>query len=294
MAWVYLDDQFPDHPKIAAAGGDAGWLFVCGLAYVKRYATEGVIPKRQISRLSDRKTPSRLARKLVEVQLWEDDGNDYRIHDYHDWNRPQANRVEAARKAARVRWGNAKADANALPDALPDAFDAHCETGAVADASTCPPPLPPEVNSSSCEEPRAGPPLDDDRSSRRVDTALTILADRDLDRRQTNPTLEPVSDPDAWTRKALTRRRASDGPHLAAIAAVHPRLTPTELADRVDAHTATGERVDHRLDDQQTAQRAAAERHMAELEARKTSPVDPVANVANLHDVRASLRHRND
>lgn len=40
MAWIYLDDHFPDHPKIVLAGGDGAWLFVCGLGYCKRFATE--------------------------------------------------------------------------------------------------------------------------------------------------------------------------------------------------------------------------------------------------------------
>lgn len=52
----------------------------------------------------------------------------------------------------------------------------------------------------------------------------------------------------------------------------------------------TGDRFDHRLDGQQAAQLAAAERHMAELEQRRATAIDPTGNVTRLRDVRAALR----
>jgi len=36
MAWVRLDDGFPDHPKALQAGPLACWLYVCGIAYANR------------------------------------------------------------------------------------------------------------------------------------------------------------------------------------------------------------------------------------------------------------------
>ena len=104
MSWVYLDDQFPDHPKVVQAGGDAAWLFVCGLAYCKRYGTEGAIPKPQVARLSDRRQPGKLAARLVDVGLWDDLGDQWQVHDWCEWNKPQASRTEAAKKAAAARW----------------------------------------------------------------------------------------------------------------------------------------------------------------------------------------------
>lgn len=120
MAWVYLDNAFPDHPKVAAAGGDAAWLFVCGLAYVKRYETEGFIPSAQVPRLTDRKSPNRVAARLVEVGLWDPHPDGFMVHDYHDWNRPGHDRKEKARKAARARWDRpADAQSNASSNAQP-------------------------------------------------------------------------------------------------------------------------------------------------------------------------------
>jgi hypothetical protein len=126
-----LDDGFFDHPKVARAGGDAAWLFVCGLGYCRRYGTDGVIPKAQIGRLSDRPRPAHLAERLVLVGLWEDVGDDdYRVHDYADWNRPQKSRSEAGRKAAEARWGRRDVPAPQSDD------DAICIANASDDDAT--------------------------------------------------------------------------------------------------------------------------------------------------------------
>lgn len=122
MAWVYIDDGFFDHPKVARAGGDAAWLYVCGLGYCKRYGTEGTIPKAQVPRLSDRRGVSKLVTKLLEVALWHDAGDHYEVHDFSEWNKPAASRSEAGRKAANARWHrerNADADANASESHVP-------------------------------------------------------------------------------------------------------------------------------------------------------------------------------
>lgn len=108
MTYVYLDDGFPDHEKVADAGGDAAWLYVCGMCYVNRNLTGGRIPKSVVARLSDRKRPLALAARLVEVNLWEDDGTHFVIHNYGVRNasaeKKRQARVEKARKAAEARW----------------------------------------------------------------------------------------------------------------------------------------------------------------------------------------------
>jgi hypothetical protein len=90
MTWFKLEDGFPEHRKIAQAGGDAGWLFVCGLAHCARNLTDGLIPAGAVPRLSDRKQPMKLARILVDVGLWH----------AHQTSRAK---VEGDREAARVR-----------------------------------------------------------------------------------------------------------------------------------------------------------------------------------------------
>lgn len=123
MGWVYLDDRFPEHPKVVAAGDEAGWMFTCGMAYVNRNGTGGIIPKAQVPRLTSWKNPAKVAERLVAAGLWHDEGAHYRVHDYADWNRSALERTEKAKKAAHARWdarsspsSNAQASAEHVPE----------------------------------------------------------------------------------------------------------------------------------------------------------------------------------
>lgn len=135
MGWVYLDDRFPEHPKVEAAGGDAAWLFICALAYTnRRNAFDGIIPKSVVARLSDRKNATGLARKLVEVRLWHDRGDHYEIHDWKVWNEQAMKRRVAAKKGAAARWANADAERSDMRS--------HSEGNAPADADAMHSPKP--------------------------------------------------------------------------------------------------------------------------------------------------------
>ncbi len=67
--YVKVHDGLPDHPKIIEAGGEAGWLYICGLAYASRQLTDGVLPKRLVPRLTDGSKPEASASALVRVGL---------------------------------------------------------------------------------------------------------------------------------------------------------------------------------------------------------------------------------
>src|SRR5690348_16660821 len=83
----------PEHGKIEAVGGDAGWLFVCILAYCKRAKKDGLFPVAAVPRMSDRRQPLKLLARLTDVRLIHDPGHDckecpqpmpeFRI--VHDW-----------------------------------------------------------------------------------------------------------------------------------------------------------------------------------------------------------------
>lgn len=109
MGWVYLDDRFPEHPKVLAAGEAAAWLYVCGLAFTGRGASDGAIPKAVVGRLVTSRSAA-LARRLVEVGLWHDKGDHYQVHDYELWNSQAIQRRAQARRAAEARWGKKNAD----------------------------------------------------------------------------------------------------------------------------------------------------------------------------------------
>ncbi len=119
MAWVRLDEEFPDHPKVVTAGPLAGWLHVCALAYCNRHLTDGFIPRAQVARLVNFDgvlelgteddtgpcdvrdwpdiSPYKLADRLVAVGMWEERQGGYLIHDYLDYQ-PSRAESQAQRK----------------------------------------------------------------------------------------------------------------------------------------------------------------------------------------------------
>jgi hypothetical protein len=116
--YVKVHDGLPDHPKIIEAGGEAGWLYICGLAYASRQLTDGVIPSRLVPRLTDGSKPEASASALVRVGLWHEGEHDcphcpeagadtYVIHDYLEHQRSAAEVADlrAKRAAAGQRGG---------------------------------------------------------------------------------------------------------------------------------------------------------------------------------------------
>lgn len=108
MAWVKLDDGFAEHPKVQEVGGDAAWLHVCALSYCNRNLTDGFIAAQLIARLSDRRTPRKLAERLVTVGLWDAVEGGWAIHDYLDFQ-PSKAKIDAERADARDRMAAARA-----------------------------------------------------------------------------------------------------------------------------------------------------------------------------------------
>lgn len=231
MGWVYLDDKFPEHDKIIAAGGDAVLLWVLGLAYCNRRYTEGRIPKNYVPQLSDRRKPMTLAAKLVEVGLWYEDKDAYVVHDYEKWNKSATAKAKA-KKAANTRWGHAQADAQASsehePEDVPDAMlgDAIRAGTRAARPPGTPPPLLPSVvtsvdssSSTSCD---AGEEDED---------WPTVIAKRRLQRRQAER--GPVTNPPQWLRQTASQV-AVDYADQAAKAQAEGPIAGRDLADLLE------------------------------------------------------------
>lgn len=108
MAWVKLDDQFTDHPKVIEAGPMASWLFVCGLTYCARLLTDGFIPSGQVRKLADLDGAPDLATHLVTVGLWERCEGGFLVHDYLEYQ-PSAEKVKAERAATAKRQADWRA-----------------------------------------------------------------------------------------------------------------------------------------------------------------------------------------
>jgi hypothetical protein len=122
MAWVRLDDTFPEHPKIIAIGGDAAWLHVCALSYSNRNFTDGKIPEPAVTRLSDRRNVPKLVERLLAHLVWHQPGETcdsefcpcyqqpapdgvYVIHDFFEYQQSRADYDE--KHEAKVRAGQA-------------------------------------------------------------------------------------------------------------------------------------------------------------------------------------------
>ena len=116
MTWVRIDENFPEHPKIMAAGDDAAWWFVCALAYSNRHLTDGFIPASTVKRLTNHKRPIILAVKLVEVGLLDQTEGGFQIHDFLHYQ-PSKATVEEERRKARERMAKARGSS---PDVRPN------------------------------------------------------------------------------------------------------------------------------------------------------------------------------
>ena len=111
MAYIKLDDRFPDHPKVALAGPDAAWLYICGLCYCNRYLTDGFIPAEMVVRLTpfDEAKVKQLVSNLLAACLWVastmSKQNGYIVHDYADYQSTKAQILtirEARKKAGQI------------------------------------------------------------------------------------------------------------------------------------------------------------------------------------------------
>jgi len=119
MAWVKIDDHFPDHPKVVSAGPLAAWLYVAGLCYCNRLLTDGFIPFSQVDRLSPhradqdpRDSPFKLAELLCGLELWTEGNrkgvNGYFVHDYRKYQPSRKNvlRERQQNKGRQTRFRN--------------------------------------------------------------------------------------------------------------------------------------------------------------------------------------------
>jgi len=92
MAWVRLDDEFHNHPKVALLGDmtlPAVGLHALALCWCNSYLTDGFVPEGQITKLCGDLTmllpqgkPDPIVMALVDAGLWEETNGGYFIHDY--------------------------------------------------------------------------------------------------------------------------------------------------------------------------------------------------------------------
>ena len=125
-SYVPSDVNTADDPLIIAAGALAELLFRRGNEYCKRVGNDGVFPKAAIDAFGLR-IPGKLtthAQALVDVGLWADEGDSFRVTKYLCWNMSQEQMRDAReRKRIGALKTNHKRGLHAAP--VPDCPD--CE-----------------------------------------------------------------------------------------------------------------------------------------------------------------------
>lgn len=156
MPWIRLDDSFADHPKVERVGPLAAWLHVTALCYCGRHLTDGRIPKTKALRLADVASPQDHVDALVRVGLWHEDGDDYVIHDYLEYQPSRAD-VEHERATARERMSKKRRKTEERSDELPP------NNG--RSSSTPSHPIPSDLSSRRLGNSRSAEPANDDDTS---------------------------------------------------------------------------------------------------------------------------------
>lgn len=153
MAWVKIDDNALDHPKILALSDGAFRLWMRGLAHSRRLLTDGFISHLAVKGFREARA-SRIAElttapALGVEPLWELCEEGYRIHDYLQWNDTREHietaRAEARERMARLRGSSREVRTNNTRSSQ-----------SVRDTSTSPAPAQHQPGGSKEQEPPRG------------------------------------------------------------------------------------------------------------------------------------------
>ncbi len=111
MAWIRLSDDYTDHPKFDNLSDGAFRLWHQGLAFCRKFQTDGLIPQASLRKLKAF-TDKRLTELTTPWQdgkhpLWEAHGGSVQMHAYLKWNLSKeeetGEREEAAKRMRRLR-----------------------------------------------------------------------------------------------------------------------------------------------------------------------------------------------
>jgi hypothetical protein len=105
VTWFKVDDRFHHHPKAIAAGPAAIGLWTIAGSWSVDNLTDGFIPRHVLVTLTSDPNRGRLAKRLVQVGLWEQVGEDgWQFHDWgEDGRQKTSGQIKAERKATRDR-----------------------------------------------------------------------------------------------------------------------------------------------------------------------------------------------
>jgi hypothetical protein len=124
--WARIDVQTFEHPKLATAGFLATAMHLRAVLYCREHLTDGRVPGRmarrwewEVAEDAGMDSVPALAARLVELGVWEQDGDGFAIVSYLDWQESAdevTERRERMRELAERRWAR-KSERNAEGDA---------------------------------------------------------------------------------------------------------------------------------------------------------------------------------
>jgi hypothetical protein len=169
MAWVKLEDDWYDHPKLIDLDLAVVGLWVLGITYCNRYLTDGSISKAALRRFAPTARLDQVA-VLVDNGLWDRVDGGFQVHDYLDYQ-PSAALVKEQRKrrqeAGRLggkRSGEARASANG-------------QANASASARTPTRPVPTPIQSLSVTNEEALPSVENAKKARETKAMLKAVGE---------------------------------------------------------------------------------------------------------------------
>lgn len=112
MSWARIDDKMAYGAKTLAARNEAVGAWVRMLAWSCERGTDGLVPRATAINIAEKQ---KVLDRLVEVRMLDQDGEDYRIHDFLDWNPSYAEAASKrqARSEAGKRGGRRSGEARA-------------------------------------------------------------------------------------------------------------------------------------------------------------------------------------
>jgi hypothetical protein len=119
MAWIKIDDSFPDHPKVVGLSDTAFRVHISGLCYCGKYLTDGKVPMKIAARFAEENME--VIAELSLAGLWLEDlsNNGFIIHDYltHQTSKDQVEikRANLRERQKRYREKQQVPDNNAEP-----------------------------------------------------------------------------------------------------------------------------------------------------------------------------------
>jgi hypothetical protein len=231
MTWVKLDDQFPDHPKIATAGPLAMAWHVAALCYCSRHLTDGFVPTRVARSLIDltgcaeitdtgnayELKAATLIERLCASGAWHKEPDGYRLHDFLEYN-PARSAVLAEREQAKARRGKRR-----KPNNERSSGEVRANNGR---SSTTPSPYPDITNQSSST-------YKEQTETERVTAALELVAQRRL---RDAPNVKAPAAYLKRIRETLTNEEQAEARALELVTE-YPNITAAQLADALNGAT---------------------------------------------------------